>query len=178
MGRNVSHSFSLSWKKGFPVLSTFTWGQGHLSTVLWFFPAEKENFDCNQPFFFFFTALSEVLLSCRCRTGEWRACVTCSWPPTCSWRNQTQHFCVLLQGYAPCQTENVCNAIAFMDIPGHAIFPRFTWQIDSEGFIWKPDLIFYTKFRNYDVAQCGAEECKNTFSFTAFLFLLSSSITW
>lgn len=93
MGRNVIQSFSLSWKKGFSCSFNFYLGsRTFVYHTLIFFPAEKvkENFHCNQ--LFFFTALSEVLLSCRCRTGEWRAWVTCSWPPTCSWRNQTHIF--------------------------------------------------------------------------------------
>lgn len=38
-------------------------------------------------------------------------------------KESNPHFCVLLQGYAPCQTENGCNAVAFVNIPVHAIFP-------------------------------------------------------
>lgn len=117
-----------------PVLSTFTWGQGHFfHHVLLFFPPlvkknqkrqVKENICCKYIFFF----SSALQLSVRCcylagaeLGGEGLGDLFL--PGACPWRNKTQLFCALLQSYDPCQIVNVCNAVVFMDIPSHALLP-------------------------------------------------------
>lgn len=135
-------------------------------SYLGFFPVKKvkENFHCNQCFFLYSSqwgifilqvqnwgvkGLGELFLATYLFMKESKATFLC-----------------IAAGLWPSQIVNVCNPKVFMDIPGHALLPLLTWQVDSDRILWKPNIIFYTNFRNYEVSRCEAEESKKQYVFS------------